>query len=131
MQTAADLALYPTITLTNKRQVQVDENGLIHPRRGRLYPPPRPDEVDAAMRWLATLPSTARLRSATGLGCYAAKHVMEQATGEYTTNGAFLVALFRSGFLLAAHQNDLNADTSLSACFVKKMLDARQCESDD
>lgn len=110
---------YPTITLANGREVSVDENGLIHPRRDRLHPPPRPAEVDTATQWLATLPPAARLRSATGLSSYAAKHVMERMTGRYVTNGAFLLALHRCGFLLAARPAELNAETNITSRYPK------------
>jgi len=127
MKTAApNMAKYPTVNLVNNRQVQVDEHGLISPQRGKLHPPPRPDEVDAAMRWLATLPATARMRSATGIGCYAAKHIMQQLTGDYVTNGAFIAASAQAGILLSAHSNDLNADTNLSARVLQKLIDTHQ-----
>jgi len=131
MQTAApDLSQYPFVTLTSKRRVQVDENGLIHPRREKLYPPPRPDEVKTALRWLAALPAAARMRTATGVSCYGAKHIMQQLTGNYATNGAFILASAQAGFILSAHSNDLNADSNLSARVLKKMTDAHRSESD-
>jgi hypothetical protein len=117
---------YPTIRLVDGRVVSIDENGIIHPRRERLHPPPRRDEVAAAIRWLRSLPDSCRMKTATGLDAYYAKHVMEDATGDYVTLGAFLIACHRTGFMLAARPSDLNAWTGISGVKLGAMLSGKR-----
>lgn len=75
----------------------VDRCGLVH--YGRLWPigaPPNSAQIEIAADWL----DQAHRIATPNQGSYGLKHCAERWAGQYISNGAFLVAVYRCGFAM-------------------------------
>jgi len=78
------------------------------------------EEIERATRWLKTVEQTKNFNPK--VNSYRAKHVAEEAEGDYISNGCLLMAAHRLGFLMSTDES-LNPYLNISSTSMKAPVD--------
>ncbi|MDV6034399.1 MAG: hypothetical protein F9B45_30765 [Phycisphaera sp. RhM] len=111
---------YPIAASIRGEVFRVDKLGLLTP--GRAYPVctmPAAKSVDRAVRWLERA-DAGRIKTPS-ISSYTLKHAAERWTGQYISNGAFIVAAHQRGFRMMPRQGSLYAPINMLVGMSKRV----------